>query len=139
MKTYSCTLDPIPKAPLKPCIPALITQIVNHSLQSGSVPPAFKTAVISSLLKKPTLDAEVLANTQPPLPLQGVGKSCCCTALNHNIFEKFQSGFQPTQGTETVLTRVINYLLMQPPPSLLILLDVAQRWDTTGLSGPALS
>lgn len=103
MKTYSCTLDPIPKAPLKPCIPALITQIVNHSLQSGNVPPAFKTTVISGLLKKPTLDPEVLTNYRPipNLPflskvLEKVVSVQLQEQLNqNNLFEQFQSGFQP--------------------------------------------
>jgi len=45
-------------------------------LLTGYVPQTFKVAVIKPLLKKPTLDSEVLANYQPisniKLPLNSV-------------------------------------------------------------------
>eukprot|EP00064_Thunnus_orientalis_P002702 superscaffoldBa00000207_g2709 len=64
MKPCTCALDPIPTALLKSYIPILsplIIWTVNLSFQTGSVPSALKIAVIHPLLKKPTLDTEVLA------------------------------------------------------------------------------
>ena len=50
-----CALDPIPTALLKTCYEDLvpvITNIVNYSLLSGSVPQCFKQALVRPLLKK---------------------------------------------------------------------------------------
>ncbi len=55
----SCDLDPILTSLLRQCsnsiVPA-IAMIINHSLKSGVVPSAFKSAHVLALLKKPTLD-----------------------------------------------------------------------------------
>ena len=54
----SCQLDPIPNYLLKECIDLLlpvITNITNLSLLSGIVPHAFKSAVITPLIRKTKL------------------------------------------------------------------------------------
>ena len=112
MKSCTCTLDPIPTALLKSHIPTrspFITKVVNLSLQSGCVPPALKVAVIRPLLKKPTLDAEVLANYRLISILAFLSKvlekviaSQLKDNLKHNIlYEQFQSGFCSAHSTET--------------------------------------
>jgi len=68
MKLKSCTLDPIPSCILKDCLPTLlpvITEIVNLSLSSGTVPHALKTALVFPLLKKPNLSHEDFKNFRP--------------------------------------------------------------------------
>jgi hypothetical protein len=65
VKLSTCALDPIPLALLKANISAvspLITKIINHSLLAGHIPPALKITVVRPLVKKPTLDPEVLSN-----------------------------------------------------------------------------
>ena len=61
-------LDPIPTVLLKTCYENLvpvITKIVNYSLLSGSVPQCFKQALVRPLLKKPSLDQNMLKNYRP--------------------------------------------------------------------------
>jgi hypothetical protein len=54
-------------------VPA-ITSIVNLSLQTGVFPHVFKHGLITPLLKKPTLDKEVLSNYRPVTNLLFVSK-----------------------------------------------------------------
>ena len=42
-----------------------ICRIVNLSLKSGHMPSSLKSAVLTPLLKKPSLDHEVLSNFRP--------------------------------------------------------------------------
>jgi len=61
----SCSLDPMPTWLLKLCVSELlpiVTTIVNVSMENGHVPTAFKSAKIRLLLKKPTLDPDILKN-----------------------------------------------------------------------------
>ena len=63
--TKTCMLDPIPTSLTKECLSdllPLITRIVNSSLCSGVVPPQFKQAVVTPMLKKPGLDPNDLKN-----------------------------------------------------------------------------
>ena len=43
----------------------VITRIINMSLAFGHVPASMKTALVTPLIKKPSLDKEVLQNYQP--------------------------------------------------------------------------
>ena len=63
MPSKSCPLDPMPTWIVKQCLDELvptITEIVNHSLCSGSFPSTFKIAEVIPLIKKSTLDPELL-------------------------------------------------------------------------------
>ena len=65
MTIKSCPLDPVPASVLKQCTSVLLpvmTQIVNQSLNLAAFPDCFKLALLNPLLKKPTLDVEVLSN-----------------------------------------------------------------------------
>ena len=59
----SCSLDPIPtdllKQHINPLIP-IIARLVNTSMATGVVPVAFKKALVTPLLKKATLNQDVL-------------------------------------------------------------------------------
>jgi len=67
-KPSTCLLDSIPTRLLKDVLPLIgspLLDIINVSSLTGHVPHSFKVAVIKLLLKKPTLDPEVLANYRP--------------------------------------------------------------------------
>ena len=55
----TCDLDPIPSSLVKECADVLktsITNIINYSHKEGSFLNCFKTAYVTSLLKKPSMD-----------------------------------------------------------------------------------
>jgi len=70
--TKSCTLDPILAFLVKEMVDVLlpyVTAMINTSLCEGRLPSSHKHAVVTSLLKKPGLDAEELKNYRPSLQL----------------------------------------------------------------------
>ena len=78
MARKSCSLDPIPSNLLKLCFSDLvpiITKIVNCSLESGEVPLPMKRAILSPLLKKPSLDTELYPSFRPVSNLMLVSKT----------------------------------------------------------------
>ena len=63
-----CDLDPLPTSLLKKCSSVLlptITNIMNLSLSEGTFPDLFKVSQVTPLLKKPSLDKEILSNYRP--------------------------------------------------------------------------
>ena len=61
----SCELDPIPTSLLLECLDAVLTtttSIINDSLKSGVFPSSYKSAIVTPLLKKPSLDPSDLKN-----------------------------------------------------------------------------
>ena len=78
MARKSCSLDPIPSNLLKLCFSDLvpiITKIVNCSLESGEVPLPMKRAILSPLLKKPSLDTKLYPSFRPVSNLMLVSKA----------------------------------------------------------------
>lgn len=98
MKSSTCALDPISKPLLKSnaaAISPLISCIINSSLQTGQVPTTLKSALISPILKKPTLDPEILSSYRPisNLPFlskvleKAVAAQIQVHTYTHNLFE----------------------------------------------------
>lgn len=76
-KPSTCQLDPLPTALVKAFLPSLlplISAIIHSFLSSGTVPAPFKTAAITSVLKKPSADPTNFHNLHPISNLPFISK-----------------------------------------------------------------
>ena len=139
-----CDLDPIPTSLLKKCIHSLapvITLIVNRSLSSGMFPEAFKHAIVTPLLKKPSLDRESLSNYRPISNLSFLSKLTERVVLqrlsahlsSNDLFNRHQSAYTKNRSTETVLLSVCNSIINAMSTQRLTglcMLDLSAAFDT---------
>ena len=104
-------------------------------------PSSFKKSIIVPLLKKPSLDAEVLKHYRPVSNLAFISKIIEKTVvlqLNHhlstnNLFETYQSAYRRLHSTETALLKVQNDILIaldNKQAVVLLLLDLSAAFDT---------
>ena len=140
----SCELDPIPTTLLYENLDILlptITNIINTSLTTGIVPPDLKTAIVKPLLKKPSLDKNLLKNYRPisnlPFLSKILEKVVLHKLLSHlqenNLSNPFQSAYRQGRSTETILLRIVNDILSSLDNdniSVLLLLDLSAAFDT---------
>ncbi|XP_071959539.1 uncharacterized protein [Antedon mediterranea] len=143
-KSSTCLLDPIPSKLLKECLDELIPticDIVNRSLSCGTVPDIFKAARLTPLIKKLSLDPEILKNYRPISNLSFISKileRCVAAQLTkhlvtNDLHGKRQSAYRKHHSTETSLIRVINDLLRAVDvhsEAVLVLLDLTAAFDT---------
>eukprot|EP00745_Piridium_sociabile_P020377 TRINITY_DN313_c0_g1_i4.p1 TRINITY_DN313_c0_g1~~TRINITY_DN313_c0_g1_i4.p1 ORF type:complete len:508 (-),score=73.27 TRINITY_DN313_c0_g1_i4:117-1640(-) len=144
MSPKTCDLDPLPTSLFFECIdeilPAL-TNILNVSLSTGVVPTCLKNALVMPLLKKVSLDPNVLKNFRPVSNIPFVSKLLEKIVLsqllshleNNGLWQIFQSAYRPCHSTETALLRVFNDLLVASDSSqisVLTLLDLSSAFDT---------
>ena len=141
--TTSCVLDPLPTQLLKTNVDILspvITRIVNLSL-TGKFPSSQKSAIITSLLKKASLDPVSFKNYRSVSNLTFVSKLLSRIVAKqlhdhlsqHHLYEKHQSAYRKRHSTETALTRVQNYILRAMDDSkatVLVLLDLSAAFAT---------
>ncbi|XP_072046343.1 uncharacterized protein [Amphiura filiformis] len=142
--TKSCPLDPMPTWLVKQDLETLatiLTAIVNVSLSSGVFPAELSKAVITPVLKNPSLDRNLLSNYRPVSNLPFVGKlieKVVSTQVSNyiNVYElsdPHQSAYKVSHSTETALTCVQNDILRaidNQQAVLLLMLDLSAAFDT---------
>jgi hypothetical protein len=115
--------------------------LVNAALSSGTFPSQLKSAIVLPLLKKPSLDTEILKNYRPVSNLSFVSKLIekvvALRILDHmkdnNLLDEMQSAYRSGHSTETALLRVHNDIVIsvdQGKGVALILLDLSAAFDT---------
>jgi hypothetical protein len=141
-KSSQC--DPIPTRLLKKAIPLLsplITNIINRSMETSTVPPSFKEATVRPLIKKKGADSEQLQNYRPVSNLPFVAKCLervVCARIhehlqNANLHEPMQSAYRRFQSTETALLKVQSDVLLaldRGQCAALVMLDLSAAFDT---------
>ena len=137
-------LDLLPAVLLKENFDMLLPtlcRIVNLSLESGYVPPSLKTAVLLPLLKKPSLDHELLSNYRPISNLKVISKiieKVVAVRLqdyleSNQLNEPLQSAYKRFHSCETALVCVHNDILRAIDDRhcvILLLLDLSAAFDT---------
>ena len=141
--TKSCSCDPLPTWLLKSCSGAIIpfiTRIVNASVTECKFPDLFKSALITPLLKKPSLDHQELSNYRPISNLTFISKvleRIILSQINahldqHELFEPYQSAYRSNHSTETALLRVQNDVLNAIDDGnmvILLMIDLSAAFD----------
>ena len=141
----SCSLDPVPASLLRYCIDDLlpiIKRVVNLSFNSASVPSSMtKNAVLSPLLKKPSLDFEIFSNFRPASNLKFLSKviekaaaiSLTNYLCDNDLNESLQSAYKEHHSCETALLRVQTDILKSIDNEqcvVLLLPDLSAALDT---------
>jgi hypothetical protein len=142
--TKSSSLDPLPTWLLKECIEVLapvITHVINTSLLTNTFPSEMKNALITPLLKKPSLDPESYKNYRPVSNLsflsklneKAVAQQLSNHMVQNNLHAPVQSAYRPHHSTETALLKVMNDLLISVDKGhgvILVMLDLSAAFDT---------
>ena len=129
----SCNLDPLPASLMKNCLDMLlptITNIVNLSLSTGTMPETLKVAELIPALKKHDADHEQFSNFRPISNLVMVSKvieKAVSAQLTdhvgtHHLEEWFQS---PYKIHHDILREIDDNRSL-----LLLLLDLSAAFDT---------
>ena len=118
-----------------------LCKVVNLSLESGYLPSSLKTAVLTPLLKKPSLDHEIVRNYIPTSNLTVVSKiieKVLAVRFNEympstHLQEPLQLAYKPFHSCATALSRVYNDVMRAIDNRqclILFLLDLSAAFDT---------
>ena len=138
--------DPVPALLLKEIIEDLIPHIqiiVNASLSTGSM-EGLKESIITPILKKHNLDADLLKNYRPISNIEFLSKiieKVVLARLNEHMDRNIlhtpeQFGYKKGHSTEHVVLEIVDEVLVgfdKRTATLVILLDLSAAFDTVDL------
>ena len=144
LSNKTCSLDPLPTWLLRENIGVVspfITRIANASMQSGVFPDALKDAIVTPVLKKPSLDSNNLKNYRPVSNIHYLAKileTLIASRLKdffteHSLDDPLQSAYRKRHSTETALLKVQGDILHQLDRNrvvMLVMLDLTAAFDT---------
>ena len=134
--------DPLPGTIFKDIIEDLLPylcDLVNKSLKTGSI-DGVKDSVIIPLLKKSGLDPETLKHYRP-VTNEGFISKLVETVVSirlsghmtlNNLHSKYQHAYKKFHGTETLLLKVVNDVLIafdSNTATILLLIDLSAAFD----------
>jgi len=140
----SSPTDTIPSTVIKSCATSfsvIIANLANLSFSQGFFSTKFKTAQITPLLKKPSLNPDDLSNYRPISNLSTLSKlleRLALTRLSPHLltspsFNPFQSAYRKMHSTETALLHTLSniYSHIDSGSSVLaVSLDLSAAFDT---------
>ena len=143
-KSKTCSLDKVPTKVYKMFPEELalpISYIVNHSLESATVPQCFKEALVTPVIKGFDLDPTQPCNYRPisnlPFLSKILEKAVYLRLEDHLTTNKLlphtQSAYRKGHSAETALLRVNNDILSAlslGKSTLLVTLDISAAFDT---------
>ena len=144
----SCSLDPVPTWFIKQhpdTFVPIITEITNDSLVNGTFPACLKQAIVTPILKKQSLNPEILKNYRPvsniPYLSKVIEKHATKQVSAHmernGLFDSMQSAYRPLHSTETALLKVKSDIIQHVANRegvFLVLLDLSAAFDTVNHS-----
>ena len=139
----ACSSDAIPTWLLKETKEepvSTITEIINVSLSTGEVPSSYKHVLVTPLLKKASLDRNVLKSYRPVSNLPFLSKileKVVANRLeahmkNNSLYDPLQSAYRKYHCTETAMIKVhhdITTELDNGSIAALIMLDLLAAFD----------
>ena len=140
----TCQLDPLPANILKMCTGSLtlvIKHITNATIQQANMPAPLKHAVVRPLLKKDTLDKDMLCNCRPVSNLPQLSKVIEKVILQRitqhiekqSVFDPYQFAYRANHFTETALFIVANKIKIafdDRKGTALVFIDFSSAFDT---------
>ena len=140
----TCKLDPIPTWLVKDHLDIFlpfITHVINNSLSSSIFPKSMGRALITPILKKPSLDCNEFSNYRPVSNINYMSKIIEKVVSNqlkeylwqNNLIEMYQSAYVSNRSTETALLKVQSDFLNavdRQEVVFLVMLDLSAAFDT---------
>ena len=110
-------------------------------MHTGNFPSSYKNALVTPLLKRPTLDQEVLKNFRPVSNLCFLSKvleKVVAAQLDlhlsqNNLHKPYQSAYRKGHSTETALLKIHDDIIRavgEQKVVLFVMLDLSASFDT---------
>ena len=144
MNKTTCSSDPFPSNLLMSHLQTIIdiiTHMINLFIPTSMFPSSSKSAKVLPLIKKPSIDPQVLTNYRPVSSLSFLSKlienvisSRILTPIaDNNNIDKFKSAYRCGHSTETALLRVYSDIVTMVGKgngSYLVLQDLSAVFHT---------